>query len=352
VPTDVSAPLTVTFSKLVTEISSSTVTVGIVPAGSPTSTPVVLSLACVAGSAAAVACDPAAAYSQLRITPAGTWVPGQHYQLVLNPVGVAPAISDLAGNALALVTKAFRGPQAVQETSAASVPGWRSVSVSSASGGSYAVSHTAGSSASFSFTGTAVTWQTVTGPTQGLASVYVDGVLKLSVNNYAAALHYGVLRTVSGLAAGPHVLKIVVKGTKGATAGTDTQVGIDSFLVAAVRSQQSSATYTWKRVATSAANGGGYAVDDLAGASYSMTFRGTSVVWWTVYGPAMGKASVYVDGVLKGTFSNYAASLAYGKARSVTGLTDAPHTIRIVVLGSHATGATGNSVVVDRLTVG
>jgi hypothetical protein len=75
------------------------------------------------------------------------------------------------------------------------------------------------------------------------------------------------------------------------------------------------------------------------------------VAWYTVKGANQGKAAVYVDGVRKATFDNYAASTRYGVRRALTGLTDAVHTVKIVALGKHRQGAKGSLVTVDRLLV-
>jgi bacillopeptidase F len=227
------------------------------------------------------------------------------------------------------------------------------VKSASASGGSFSEAHLAGASASFAFTGTSVTWQTVTGPNQGEAYVYVDNVLKASVNNYAKTTTYKVARSITGLSGSAHVVKIVVRGVKGSTVATDTQVAVDDFMVGSAVTQESGSgvTYSWAPVSAAAATGGAYAADDLAGAKYLFSFRGTGVKWLTVLGPNMGEAAVYIDGVLKGTFNNYAAKLTYQASHSLSGLTDAPHTLQIVVLGKHTATSKGSQVAVDGFVV-
>jgi hypothetical protein len=149
------------------------------------------------------------------------------------------------------------------------------------------------------------------------------------------------------------VLKIVVRGLKGSSAATDTQVAVDDFLVGSSTTKETGpgVVYSWASTAASAATGGKYATDDLAGAKYSFSFRGTSVKWVTVLGPRMGEASVYIDGALKGTLNNYAAKLTYGAGHSISGLTDAVHTLQILVLGKHSAPATGSGVAVDGFVV-
>jgi len=70
-----------------------------------------------------------------------------------------------------------------------------------------------------------------------------------------------------------------------------------------------------------------------------------------VRGPSQGKAQVWLDGVLKATVDNYAATTSYGVKRALTRLADKVHTLRIVVLGKHHTGGKGNTVTVDRFAV-
>jgi hypothetical protein len=65
----------------------------------------------------------------------------------------------------------------------------------------------------------------------------------------------------------------------------------------------------------------------------------------------MGKASVTIDGVAKGTFDLY-ASTAQSSTVSFTGLASKSHTIVIKVLGTKNASATDTKVAVDGFTVG
>jgi hypothetical protein len=336
----------------VTGISLSTVTLGATADPNPP-VAVPLTLTCTPAAGPAGACDPTAPYASIVAMPTSTLVPGQIYVFTLNPALAAPPIADAASNPLVLSTTSFRGPLNQEETSPAGRPKWASVNNASASGSNYAVAHLAGASAIFTFTGTAVTWNTVTGPSQGKASVYVDNVLKLSVNNYASAPHFHVARTVSGLSAGPHTLRVVVLGQKGLASATDCLVAVDSFTVASIVSEQSAASvsYAWSSVASPSASGGHYGIDDLANSKFSLNFVGTGVTWLTVTGPNMGEAQVLIDGVLKATVNNYAANATYKVARNYGSLTAGTHTITIVVLGKHVTTSSSNRIAVDALRV-
>ncbi|MGZ4132114.1 MAG: hypothetical protein ACXVWF_03630, partial [Actinomycetota bacterium] len=88
----------------------------------------------------------------------------------------------------------------------------------------------------------------------------------------------------------------------------------------------------------------------VAGASASVVFRGTGVVLTTVTGPAMGRAAVFVDGVLARTLDLSATTTTVGATRGLTGLTDAVHHVRIVVLGRPGANGTGTGVAIDGWT--
>lgn len=285
------------------------------------------------------------------LRPAAALVPGEQYVATANP-GNAATIADLAGNALAAKTVTFRAQTTVEEGSVATHYAWRNVGASSAYGGSYRTEHSGGAQMTYAFTGTSVTWYTVTGRSQGQAYVYVDGVRKAVVNDYAAATAYKVARTVSGLTNAKHVLRIYVTGLKGNAAGTGTYVSVDAVKVGATLTVTPSMDALWRKASAPGASGSTVATDDLAGASAWLTFRGTSVSWWTSTGRDRGKAQVYVDGVLKGTYDLYGASTAYNVKRLFSGLTNAVHTVKVVALGTHRAGATGSLVTVDRWTIG
>ena len=351
-PATLAAGITVAFSMPVEFVSSATVVLDQLPAAAPAQ-PLGATLTCVTQAGASGPCGATTFYTKVVVQPNALLLPGQHYALVLDPVGVSPAIADQAGNALPLTTAGFRGALVQDDTTPAATIGWATGSASAASGGSYAVGHLAGAHAQFTFSGTGVTWYTATGPAQGEARVYVDNVLKATVNNYASATHFGVPRPFTGLSNARHTLTIVVLGVKGAASGTDTQIVVDDFVVGATVTQQNgpNVTYTWQRVAAAGASGGAYSVDDMTGANFRFTFRGIAVKWFTVRGPTMGSARIYVDGVLKATVNNYASAYQYSYAYTLSGLTDAVHVLTVIVLGTHTSPSTGNRVVVDGFAV-
>ncbi|HVK23164.1 MAG TPA: putative Ig domain-containing protein [Actinokineospora sp.] len=77
---------------------------------------------------------------------------------------------------------------------------------------------TAGATATVPFTGTSVSWYSITDSNQGEADVYIDGVLDGAVNLYAATRTVTKsVYTKSGLPAGNHRFQIVTKNTKPVT---------------------------------------------------------------------------------------------------------------------------------------
>jgi hypothetical protein len=85
----------------------------------------------------------------------------------------------------------------------------------------------AGASATATIIGNRVGWLGRKGPTSGTAKVYVDGVLKATINMYAATTQIRqLLFTYSWSAIGTHKLKIVVSGTAG-----HPRVTLDQILV-------------------------------------------------------------------------------------------------------------------------
>jgi hypothetical protein len=171
--------------------------------------------------------------------------------------------------------------------------------------------------------------------------------MKRAVNNYAAGVHWKVARSVSGLSAGTHTVKIVVLGRKGAKGARDTQVVVDGFKVGTTTTASPSLRLTWPRATSRKASGGAFVLADLAGASTTFRFRGTGVTWISASGPASGKAAVFIDGKRVRVVDSWSATAKFKVGRSFTGLSDTVHTIRVKVLGRHRAASSGNTVVVD-----
>jgi serine protease len=115
---------------------------------------------------------------------------------------------------------------AYQQTAATFSGIWTTVQLSSAWGGSAAVTTSAGAAATFTCTCGSVAWVTDEGAADGSAKVYVDGVLKATVSTHATTSRYRVVlfqHTFGSVAA--HTIKIVGLATTG-----HPGVSVDGFL--------------------------------------------------------------------------------------------------------------------------
>jgi hypothetical protein len=104
---------------------------------------------------------------------------------------------------------------------------WTTPSVATASGGRVALTTKVNATATLSTTARAISWVASKGPSFGQAKVYVDGVLKTTVNLYATtAAAKALAYTIDFGSAGAHTLKIVAVGTP-----YHPGVAVDAFVV-------------------------------------------------------------------------------------------------------------------------
>jgi GH25 family lysozyme M1 (1,4-beta-N-acetylmuramidase) len=344
-PSSLTGSVTATFDEIVHGVNAD----NMVLRGGQSGANLPAALACVSPKGASVDC---ATGNVVRVVlrPAAPLVLGQHYTAVVDPPGAPAPVVDRGGNPAPTTEQAFDAPGAVEQASRAVRFGWPSVRSPSAIGGSYLVEHLAGAKVAFAFTGSSVTWYTVAGPSQGIASVSVDGRFRGTFDQYAPTPRFGVAHTFSGLGPGPHTIAIAAQG-RGAPSAVGTEVAVDAFRTGAGLFPTPGVTASWRPVRTGRASGGSYAESDLAGASVSVRFRGTGVDWYSVGGPDRGRARVFVDGRLVRTVDEYAPTLTYDVRRHIGGLADAVHTLRIVVLGASRSSARGTLVTVDRFVV-
>jgi hypothetical protein len=307
-------------------------------------------LTCLSGQGADVDCSTGNVRT-VMVQPADPLVSGQSYAAVVNPAGITTPIEDRSGNLAPTTEQDFATPTEIEQGSPAVSYSWRTVAKDEAYGGSYAVEHLEGATASFSFSGRSVTWYTATGPAQGKAMVLIDGRRVGTFDQHAPSMRFKVARTFKGLERGLHVIEIRVLG-QGSPQTTDALVVVDAFEAGGDLVKTPAVGTTWAKVEASRASGGSVAQSDLARGSVTFPFRGTWVEWMTVRGPRQGRAEIWMDGALVRTVDNFSPEPTFGVVRSVAGLVDGVHTLRIVVLGEGRPAASGTFVSVDRLVVG
>jgi hypothetical protein len=97
------------------------------------------------------------------------------------------------------------------------------------SGGSAVLATNAGSRATISFKGTGITWIAYRDEWSGIARVYVDGVLKETVDTYLSPFQaQAAAYVIDGLVSGTHTLTIEATGTH-SSGSSDSWIWVDAF---------------------------------------------------------------------------------------------------------------------------
>jgi len=285
-----------------------------------------------------------------RLRPASPLLAGQSYVVVANPDGVTPAIVDRAANPLPKTTATFRAATVVYEEAPGSSFGWGARDDARAMGGSYRWERRVGASITFGFSGPTVTLWTVAGPAFGRARIEIDGRYRTTIDRYRPSFAV-VPRTFTRSGRGAHTLQVsIVAPGPGHPGAVGT--GVDAIAdVNGTRRAPAGAAARWGAATAASAAGGRYVASSVAGARASFRFRSTAVTIITATGPRFGRAEIWVDGTLKRRIDLSAATTTFGVARTVGGLTDRVHTVRIVVLGLPGKAGSGTAVAIDGWTV-
>lgn len=211
-----------------------------------------------------------------------------------------------------------------------------------------------------SFSGTSVKWIGSKGSNFGKADIYIDGVLDVSdLDCYSSTpREQQILYNKTGLVAGKHTIKVVVKGTKNASS-SDYNLVFDEFEYEAATSTGwtrvdeggSGVSYsgTWYSASDSNAFNGAYKYNNTSNNYVQFTFNGTGVKWISCLGGNLGKADVYIDGTLsQSSIDCYSPSVVYQNINfSKTGLTNGQHTIKVVVKGTKNTSSSDYHLISD-----
>ena len=110
----------------------------------------------------------------------------------------------------------------------------------------------------------------------------------------------------------------------------------------------------WSHVADQSYTGGDYknteSFSNQAGDSLTVPFNGTAVRWIGSQTSNHGLADVYIDGTKQATV-DASGSQNQAVLFAKSGLADGPHTLTIVVDGTHSSGSTDNYVSIDAIDV-
>ena len=270
-------------------------------------------------------------------------------------VATSAPVSVTVSNASTTTVKRFEET----DSSVTLGAGWSEDASRAWSGGTAAVSTTAGAQATFSFTGPSVTWIGGRAPGTGIANVSLDGAFVAEVDTYSKTEEIRVpMFTLNGLTNASHTLTIEVTGQMN-PAATSVLIVVDAFDVPApavsrLQETDPDITYTagWAQGDASRAWSQGIAaVSTTAGAQATFTFTGTSITWIGARGPETGIASVSLDGVVTTVDTYSSTEQIQAAVFTATGLAGAPHTLTIEVTGQMNAASTSALVVVDAFEV-
>lgn len=170
----------------------------------------------------------ASSTARARVYLSGALSAGKH-TISIRPTGTKPAASS---GAWVRVDNVNVGAAVKQETALRQA--FLRVANANAYGGSYDAALQAGLSDStpaqfrLAFVGSGVKVYATKSPTAGRARIYVDGILKATVNLNASSTAYKVLVYSAALPAGSHVIRIEAVGT---SSGATSNVPIDRIVI-------------------------------------------------------------------------------------------------------------------------
>ena len=237
---------------------------------------------------------------------------------------------------------------------------WGSNLASGRYNGTQTFSNTAGSAASFTFTGTQVTYLYEAQSNMGHAQVTIDGsVVTPDVDEFAATGQQQQKLTYSGLTNTTHTITVTALGTSDAQA-VGAYVIIDAFIVGPAltgmyddRDPQIVYTGSWGSNTADGRYDGTQSFSNVAGSTTTFTFTGTQVTYLYEAQSNMGHAQVSIDGnVVTPDIDEFAAVGQQQQKLTYGGLTNGTHTITVSALGTSDAQSAGAYVIVDAFLVG
>jgi hypothetical protein len=227
------------------------------------------------------------------------------------------------------------------------------------SAGIAALSTTAGSQASFTFTGTGIRWIGARGTQTGIAHVTLDGVsVGPDIDTYSPTEEIQAeIFSKQGLAETSHTLTITVTGQMNAAA-LSALIVVDAFEVtmSGVRHQDTDPAIAYgpnwiQDNRDKAYSEGATAETNTIGAQATITFRGTGIRWIGARGPQTGIARITLDNSFVEDFDTRADGEGPQHADFATsGLPFGTHTLTIQVIGKNPI-ATDAWILIDAFDV-
>ncbi len=200
-----------------------------------------------------------------------------------------------------------------------------------------------GAQATFTFTGTSISWIGARGTQSGIADVFLDGNFVAEVDLYSPTEQIqAAVFSAGGLADASHTLTIAVTGRQN-PASQNALVVVDAFEVTSsgIQIQETDPGITYgpgwiMGNRDKAYNQGTSAESNTVGAQATFTFTGTGVRWIGARGPQTGIARVFLDGAFVEDIDTYALTEGPQHTDFVqTGLAAGTHTLTIQVIGKN-----------------
>jgi cell wall-associated NlpC family hydrolase len=244
---------------------------------------------------------------------------------------------------------------------------WTAASSPDMSSGRYSIAPRGGAAVALRFTGTSVRVLGQKSSRSGEVEVVLDGTPRGVVSLFSSTTRaQQVVWSASGLGAGTHDLELRALGTA-APGSRGIAVGIDGFDVqGTVLDSPRPAAFTlaeeddaslavsgdWRFGAVATMSSGRYAYCSAPGAVLTATFTGTGIRWLGPKSAGYGDAEVAVDGVVRGSVSQFGSGTIYRRqVWAVTGLATGQHTLTLRVLERRDARGSVLPVAVDALQV-
>jgi hypothetical protein len=213
--------------------------------------------------------------------------------------------------------------------------------------------------ASWTFTGSQVTWYAEIGPDHGTAQVLIDGKPDATIDlsgpnagNWSVPVYVKTFPV-----AGTHTITVQAPAdSSGVTVDVDGFQAVTASQ-AVIEDTSPRLSYTgsgWASQSVAAASGGSVTASSRAGDAVSVSFTGTSVTWVGQVCAACGEADVYLDGTYVTRIDTYgyrgpqvwqAGLFQHGWAHP------GRHTLTIVVDGTSNASSGGTEVDIDSFQV-
>jgi hypothetical protein len=333
------SPFSVTFDTPVQGIATSNFAV----VDGTSSTAVAGAISCTNSGGGTVDCN-SGPVSAATLTPTKSLTAGEYY--VVNINGIAGGIETTGGAAVPATTVVTRAQTQFAPFDPALTYKWATVKDPAALGGSYVEEDYPNATQTFTAKGSSVGIVTLDGPTGGTATVTVTTPHQTTVtqviNTYQATLGEQTT-TISNLPNGTHTVTLSVNGAN-VSPSTGTWVRLDGVVVNGVMQETPKTTALWPNFP------GSYTYTGSKGASITLTFRGTGVVWSALTGPNDGRAKVAIDGFAVRTEDLYASGFG-ATDYTFKGLANQLHKLVITALGTHDSSSTSDIVTYLGLTV-